>query len=307
MKIAAFDDWRIGIIEDSFIVDITDLVPNWEPEWPFAWMLKFIEHFDAIRPKISDLLPRAVRRPLAAVRLRPPVSSPSKIIAAPVNYRLHQHEMGGADGVYRNAPIKTIEHYGLFLKPSSSIVGCGEAITLPFAGRRTDHEAEVGVIIGKTVKNLVESEADQAIFGITGLLDLSVRGQEDRPFRKGFDGFCPIGPALLTRDDIADLDNIGFRLRVNGTTRQQGNTRDMIYSIRRLVSLASYQTTLYPGDIIASGTPEGVGEVKAGDRLELEVDGVGTLVTLVHDTYADPPPNMGKWFDQFLISRGAPA
>ncbi|NMP24132.1 fumarylacetoacetate hydrolase family protein [Sulfobacillus harzensis] len=307
MKIAAFDNWRVGVVKGSVILDITDLVPGWEPEWPFSWMLKFIERFDAIRPQIAQHLERAPRRSLSDVRLRPPIPAPSKIIAAPVNYRLHQHEMGGAKGVYQDANIKTIEHYGIFLKPPSAIVGTGETITLPFAGRRTDHEAEVGVIIGKTVKNVVESEADQAIFGITGLLDLSVRGQEDRPFRKGFDGFCPIGPVVLTRDEIPDLEHIAFHLRVNGITRQQGNTKDMIYSIRRLVSLASYQTTLHPGDIIASGTPEGVGEVKAGDRLELTVDGVGTLVTLVHESYADPPSNMGEWFNKFLISRGAPA
>lgn len=307
MKIATFDNWRVGVLDGELISDITDLISDWEPEWPFSWMLKFIARFDELRPQISAYLDHAPRLSLTAVRLHPPIPAPSKIIAAPVNYRLHQNEMGGAKGVYRDANIKTIEHYGLFLKPSSSIVGHGDTITLPFAGRRTDHEAEVGVIIGKTVRNLAESDADDAIFAITGLLDLSVRGQEDRPFRKGFDGFCPIGPAMVTRDEIEDLENVAFRLRVNGTLRQQGNTKDMIYPIRRLVSLASYQTTLHPGDIIASGTPEGVGEVKVGDTLELDVEGVGTLITLVDKSYAQPPANMGEWFNQFLVSRGSPA
>lgn len=307
MKIALFDDWRVGVVEENRIADVTGMISGWTPAWPFAWMLQFIDQFDQERPRLEQFLTRARRLSLNAVKLKAPVPMPSKVIAAPVNYVLHQQEMGGGKGVYANANIKTIEHYGLFLKPSSSVVGPEAAITLPFSGRRTDHEAEVGVIIGKTVKNIVESEADRAIFGITGLLDLSVRGQEDRPFRKGFDGFCPIGPWMVTHDEIPHFEDIDFELRVNGVVRQIGNTRNMIYSIRRLVSLASYQTTLYPGDIIATGTPEGVGEVKPGDRLHLTVNGVGTLAVAVADAYAGPPPRMGEWFDKFQVARGSPA
>lgn len=304
MKVALFDEWRVGIVDDRGIVDITDLIPGWEPVWPFSWMLHFIQSFPQRRGEWAAALAERPAIPLENVRLRPPVPVPSKIVAAPVNYLLHQQEMGGAQGVYAGSTIKTIEDYGLFLKPPSSIAGPDDEITLPFAGRRTDHEAEVGIIIGRTVRNVTEAEADEAIFGFTGLLDLSVRGQEDRPYRKGFDGFCPIGPWIVTRDEIPDMNRIGFRLWVNGQLRQQGNTQNMIYSMRRLVALASYQTTLYPGDIIASGTPEGVGEVKPGDALQLEVDGIGVLKVAVAPRPAEPPRTMGDWFDKFLQARG---
>lgn len=306
MKIALFNDWRVGVVDGANVFDITPLVAGWCPEWPFSWMLTFINDYPDGRDAILRYLPQAERRPLSDVRLRPPVPSPSKIIAAPVNYRQHQQEMGGAGGVYAGAVIKTVAHYGLFLKPASAIAGHGDRITLPFSGRRTDHEAEIGVVIGKTVRNVVESEAEEAIFGITGLLDLSVRGQEDRPFRKGFDGFCPIGPWILTREEISNWENIAFELRVNGLVRQAGNTRDMIFNIRRLVALASYQTTLRPGDIIASGTPQGVGEIRPGDHLEMQVAGLGTLTLDVAESYAEPPSSMGEWFEPFRVARGVP-
>lgn len=306
MKLALFDNWKVGCVEDQTIVDITSSVPGWTDSWPYAWLLPLIAMAHQNPELVLSAKARSPRRALSEVRLRAPVPLPGKVIAAPVNYKLHQSEMGGKSGVYAGATIKTIEDYGLFLKPSSSVVGTGENITLPFKGRRTDHEAEIGVVIGKKSRNLVEADAEDAIVGFTALLDLSVRGGEDRPFRKGFDGFCPIGPWLVTKDEIADMDAITFRLDVNGERRQTGNTRDMIFSIRRLVSLASYQTTLYPGDIIASGTPQGVGEVRPGDRLRLEVDEIGVLEIGVNDEYAEPPPQMGEWFDQFLVSRGAP-
>lgn len=306
MKLAVFDEWRVGLVAQDGLVDITDRVSGWEPVWPYAWMLRLIGEFDSRRLEWANLLGSRTRIPLAKVRLRPPVPMPSKIIAAPVNYVLHQKEMGGAGGVYAGAQIKTIEDYGLFLKPSSSIAGPGDTITLPFSGRRTDHEAEVGIVIGKTVRNVTEAQALEVIFGLTGLMDLSVRGQEDRPYRKGFDGFCPIGPWIVTRDEMPDLDQIAFRLWVNGELRQEGHTADMIYSMCRLVSLASYQTTLYPGDIIASGTPAGVGEVRPGDRLHLAVQGIGELSVAVAPEPATPPADMGSWFEKFLVARGVP-
>lgn len=306
MKIALFDDWKVGVVEGDHIIDISQQVPGWSPSWPYAWLLPWIAAVHDDPAPVQAALAACPRVALGAVRLQAPIPMPSKIIAAPVNYQLHQSEMGGKAGVYQGAVIKTIEDYGLFLKPSSSIAGPHAVITLPFAGRRTDYEAEIGVVIGRTVKNVVESEAGDAVFGFTGLLDLSVRGGEDRPFRKGFDGFCPIGPYVVTHDEVADMEDIGFHLDVNGERRQIGNSRDMIYSIRRLVSLASYQTTLYPGDIIATGTPQGVGEVRPGDRLRLEVDHVGVLEIGVNDHYAEPPQGMGEWFDRFRVSRGAP-
>jgi 2-keto-4-pentenoate hydratase/2-oxohepta-3-ene-1,7-dioic acid hydratase in catechol pathway len=303
MKLVVFDDWRVGLLDGEALVDITDDVPNWAPKWPYAWMLPFIASFSERRVQWEHALKTGTRRLLEDVKLKAPIPMPSKIIAAPVNYLLHQQEMGGARGVYAGTQIKTIEDYGLFLKPSSSIAGPDDVITLPFAERRTDHEAEIGIVIGRQARNITEDEADQVIFGFTGLLDLSVRGPEDRPYRKGFDGFCPIGPWIVTQDEIPDMDAMTFRLWVNDALRQQGCTKDMIYSMRRLVALASYQTTLFPGDIIASGTPQGVGEVRAGDALHLQVDGIGDLTVRVSKDTAKSPASMGEWFEKFTVSR----
>lgn len=306
MKIALFDDWRVGIVMDDTIADVTSQVPAWDPKWPYNWMLSLIEDFVNIRPRLESAASAAPKLALSNVKLRPPVPVPTKIVAAPVNYALHQQEMGGEGGVYAGAQIKTIEDYGLFLKPSSAIVGHEDTITLPFVKRRTDHEAEIGIVIGKKAFNVTEDDADSVIFGVTGLLDLSVRGQEDRPFRKGFDGFCPIGPWIVTLDELPSLDTMTFRLWVNDDLRQNGNTQNMIYSMRRLVALASYQCTLFPGDIIASGTPAGVGEVRPGDTLHLQVDGVGDLIIHVSRQFANPAVGMGPWFDKFQVARGAP-
>ncbi|NMP24127.1 fumarylacetoacetate hydrolase family protein [Sulfobacillus harzensis] len=305
MKLALFDNWRVGVVDDDRVFDVTESVPGWKPAWPYAWMLSLIEDIHNRPDRWVAIGQRSPSHPLQEVRLRAPVPMPSKIVAAPVNYRRHQQEMGGKTGVYQGANIKTIQDYGLFIKPSSSIIGPGEAVTLPFSGRRTDHEAEIGVVIGKTVKNVSEEAADDAIFGLTCLLDLTVRGGEDRPFRKGFDGFTPIGPWIATSDTIPDLDDVHFRFTVNGDVRQESSTAHMIYSIRRLVALASYQTTLYPGDIIASGTPEGVGEIRPGDHLQLDVEHVGQLNISVASEWGHAD-YMGPWFNPFLSSRAIP-
>jgi 2-keto-4-pentenoate hydratase/2-oxohepta-3-ene-1,7-dioic acid hydratase in catechol pathway len=306
MKLALFDDWKVGVIQGETVFDVTEHVPGWSSAWPYAWHLPFLAMVHRDPAPMRDYMRRAPRIPLSQVRLRPPIPAPTKIIAAPVNYQLHQQEMGGSGGVYGGAHIKTIVDYGLFLKAPSSIVGPQDTITLPFSGRRTDHEAEIGLVIGQQARNVMENQADTVILGFVALLDLSVRGGEDRPFRKSFDGFCPIGPWVVTKEEVADMEQMTFRLRVNGQLRQSGNTRDMIYSMRRLVALASFQTTLYPGDIIASGTPSGAGEVRPGDRLQMVADDVGTLEVMVSDQYAVPSLDLGEWFRPFLISRGAP-
>jgi 2-keto-4-pentenoate hydratase/2-oxohepta-3-ene-1,7-dioic acid hydratase in catechol pathway len=173
----------------------------------------------------------------------------------------------------------TARSLGFFLKAPSSIIGPGDTILLPYRDRRFDHELELAFIIGRTAKNVKAEQAMDYIFGYTGLIDVTLRPdehhQEERCLRKSFDTFTPIGPWIVTKEEIPDPNNLDMELRVNGEIRQKANTRDLICNVSELVEIYSRVMTLEPGDIVATGTPEGVGPLKKGDVVELEIQGVG--------------------------------
>lgn len=277
MRLYVFDDHRLGVqVGADGIVDITSLVS--EEVSPHDRMTALISNWDNLEGAVG----RAAGEPhidylLSRVTVRAPQPRPSTIVAAPVNYKRHQAEMGGASGVYAGADIKTIETYVGFVKASSSIVGPDAAIELPHPDRRVDHEAEVGVVIGRRTSRVARAEALDYVFGYVPLLDITIRGEEDRSIRKSYDTFTPIGPAIVTADEIADPAAISFQLSVNGEQRQKSTTANLIYDIPRLVELYSEAMTLNPGDIIATGTPEGVGPLAAGDKVVLSIDGIGEL------------------------------
>lgn len=278
MKIAVFNDYRIGVVDGDTLIDVTAACPHYGKDWPHVFMLSFIAQFSTIRRSIDTMVSRrAVTVPLSQATLHPPVPLPTKILAAPVNYPLHQQEMTVAGAVYEGMTLHTVEQYGVFLKPPSSLVGSGGVIELPLVGRRTDHEAEVGVVIGRQGRNIPRQEALQHVFGYTGVMDITVRGNEDRTYRKGFDTFTPMGPYVVTPDEVGAVDDIAFELRVDGQLRQKASTRELIFDIPRLIELASYQMTLYPGDIISTGTPDGVGPLVPGNTVQLTVQGIGNL------------------------------
>jgi 2-keto-4-pentenoate hydratase/2-oxohepta-3-ene-1,7-dioic acid hydratase in catechol pathway len=197
---------------------------------------------------------------------------PSKVIAAPVNYKLHMQEMGVSD---------PIDQFGVFLKAPSSIIGPGETIRLPYLDRRTDYEAEVGFVVGKTAKDVKAADALPYIFGYTCVMDITVRGKEDRSTRKSFDTFTPVGPVLVTADEIPDPQNIEFKLWLNGALKQHANTSDMFWGMAKLVEYASSVMTLYPGDLVSTGTPQGVGPIKPGDEVTIEVERIGRMSVTV--------------------------
>src|SRR5580658_1871144 len=170
---------------------------------------------------------------------------------------------------------------GMFLKANSALVGPSEGIALRFPDRRSDHEVELVMVIGKTGSDIPQAKALDYVAGYCLGLDMTVRGPQDRSFRKSCDGYAVLGPWMVTADEIANPDDVPLSLTVNGETRQDTNTSYLIYDIRRLIEFASEYYTLYPGDVYYTGTPEGVGPVKPGDRLigrsaavlgELEVD-----------------------------------
>lgn len=276
MHLYNFDDFRLGAGSgNGSVVDVTSVV---EPAVaPMRRMEALIATWATARPSVEQALASQPSIPLSGVTVRAPLPAPGNVIAAPVNYRRHQAEMGGADGVYGGASIQTIETYAGFIKASSSVIGQDEPVRLPFPDRRFDHEGEIGIVIGRRAEGVTKPRALEYVFGFVPLLDITMRGPEDRSFRKSFDTFTPIGPAIVTVDEVADSANIAFELTVNGELRQRGNSRDLIYDLPRLVELYSSVIRLEPGDLIASGTPEGVGEIRPGDAIALTIDGIGRL------------------------------
>jgi 2-keto-4-pentenoate hydratase/2-oxohepta-3-ene-1,7-dioic acid hydratase in catechol pathway len=273
MRLVVFDDSRLGLLRDERVVDVSDLVGAGAAEWPPVFLLRAIAGFDGLRPRLEEAGRSRAGVPLGQVQLRAPVVFPNKVIAAPVNYRAHIEEMRPLI----KGELHAIEKYGVFLKAPSSVVGPGATVELPFPDRRTDHEVELGVVIGRTARDVAAADAMRYVFGYTGVMDITVRGEEDRSTRKSFDTFTPVGPVLVTADEIPDPHGLQLQLWVNGERRQNGNTRDMIWNVPRLIEYASHVMTLYPGDLFSTGTPEGVGPLTPGDEVTLEVERIGRM------------------------------
>jgi 2-keto-4-pentenoate hydratase/2-oxohepta-3-ene-1,7-dioic acid hydratase in catechol pathway len=269
MRLARFDGGRLGVVIGAEIADITALSGSDLQQWPDMNMVRLIRDFDDLRGKIEAALPSLPRIPLAQVRLETPVPWPNKIIAYPVNYHAHGREM---QAQYRAT------NQGFFLKPNSALSGPSDPVVLPnVPGREVHHESELGIIIGKECRGVLRENWKEVVFGYTCLLDMVVRGREERVFRKAYDSFCPVGPWITTPDEISDPAALDMKLWVGDELRQSANTRDLVLDIPGMVATASAVMTLYPGDIIATGTPEGVGPVVDGDRIRIVIDQVGEM------------------------------
>jgi 2-keto-4-pentenoate hydratase/2-oxohepta-3-ene-1,7-dioic acid hydratase in catechol pathway len=219
------------------------------------------------------------------------VASPSKIIAAPANYRAHV-ELDTldpeVDAGFHRASLEGIDRpvdtYGLFLKASSSLVGPSEGITIdwPDPARRCDHEVELALVIGRAARNVRVEDALDYVAGYAIGLDITIRGSEDRSFRKSADSFSVLGPWLVTADELGDPSDIEFWLTVNEEPRQKSTTRAITVGLAELISIASRVYTLHPGDIIMTGTPEGVGRIEGGDIVRAGCEGIGEMELAVH-------------------------
>lgn len=269
MKVARFNNGKIGLLTDAGLVDVSDIAGAGDGAWPDVAPLRFIRDFDSLRPQLEEAVQSRAAIDPESVQLETPVPWPNKVIAYPVNYHAHGKEMGAG---YR------AKNQGFFLKPPSAVSGPADAIELPqVPGREVHHEAELGIIIGKQCRDLAREDWREAVFGYACLLDMVVRGREERVFRKAYDTFCPVGPWIVTADEIEHPDQLSMKLWVNGELRQAANTRDLVLDIPGMVATASAVMTLYPGDIIATGTPEGVGPVVDGDRIRIVIDQVGEM------------------------------
>jgi 2-keto-4-pentenoate hydratase/2-oxohepta-3-ene-1,7-dioic acid hydratase in catechol pathway len=275
MKLASFDGGRIGIVDGTDIVDVTDVVNATPDAWPPVGMLHLIDRFPELREALAGRARSAPRRPLADVRLETPIAWPNKVIAFPANYHAHVEEMKTGTGLI--SPFKA-DGQGFFLKANSSLSGPDDPIVLPdIPGRQIHHECELAVIIGKGGRQISRERALEHVFGYACLIDVVVRGKEERVMRKSYDTFCPVGPWLVTADEVPDHEAIDLRLSVNGALRQHASTRDLIVDIPEMIRMASAVMTLYPGDIIASGTPAGVGPIVHGDKVVIEIARVGSM------------------------------
>ena len=278
MRICRFNANRLGIIQGDQVFDVTGaLAVLPASNYPLPRHDLMVAHLAQVRARIETILPSAVPIPLQRVNLLSPVANPGKIIGAPVNYRKHLEEARADSGIHHNSQVLEIQKIGLFLKATSSLVGAGEGIVIRHPQRRNDHEAELVVVIGKTGANIDRKDAWQHIAGYSSGLDMTTRGPEERSLRKSVDSFSVLGPCLVTADEMQDPSSLDFSLTVNNEPRQKANTRDLIIGIAELVEFASSFYTLYPGDLIYTGTPEGVGPVRPGDRITTEFQGIGRM------------------------------
>lgn len=275
MKLASFGGGRIGVVVDDRLVDATAASSVPADFWPPVGMVKLIADFDRARPQLEALSRSGAGTPLASVKLECPILWPNKVIAFPANYHAHVEEMKTGTGLISKFKA---DGQGFFLKSNSSLSGPRDPIVLPnIQGRQIHHECELAVIIGKGGRMISRAKAMDHIFGYSCLLDIVVRGQEERVMRKSYDTFCPLGPYIVTRDEVPRYDEIDLLLEVNGEVRQKANTKDLIVDIPDMVRMASSVMMLYPGDIIASGTPAGVGPLKGGDKVKIVISHVGSM------------------------------
>lgn len=288
MRLCRFDDDRLGLVEGDSVRDVTqalDALPR--HGYPLPRFDPLIANLPEVCRRVDALAAGAPRRPLAGVKLLSPVANPGKLLAAPVNYKKHLEEARGDPAIHHQKQVDEIQKMGLFLKATSALVGPGEGVALRHLDRRNDHEVELAAIIGKPGRNIPRARAYDHIAAYCIGLDMTVRGPEERSLRKSVDSFAVLGPWLVTADSIGNPAELELKLSVNGELRQHANTRDLILTIPDLIEFSSAFYTLHPGDVLFTGTPEGVGPVKPGDRLLAEIQDVGRMEVAVR---AAPAP-----------------
>jgi len=278
MRLCRYDDDRIGLIREDQLFDSTAALAQLPSlNWPVPLGDHLIANLDAMRPALEAAADESAPVSIDSVALKSPVANPGKIIGAPVNYHKHHEEAVADSEINLGREIKTIDTYGLFMKANSSLVGPSEGVALHFTDRRNDHEVELAMVIGKGGADISRAEAMDHVAAYAIGLDMTVRGTEDRSLRKGVDTYSVLGPWLVTADKIANPDALDLEILVNKELRQKSNTANLIFDCAKLIEYASAFMTLYPGDIIMTGTPEGVGPVVPGDTMQARIEGIGSM------------------------------
>ena len=276
MRLAFIDDFQLSVVRGDRVVDVSSALPDDAPADPQTLMRSVIENWDTYAAVISRAADAGAGVPLASVRFRAPLPAPRNIDCMAVNYL--------EDGTLAEPPPINAFH-----KSASSVIGDDDTMRLPDVPATIfEGEAELAVIIGKRATNVAASEAMAYVFGYTNLIDGSARGlppaQNSFFQMKSRDTFCPIGPYIVTADEVADPQNLAVRLWNNGELMQDFNTDDMAHPIARCIEFLSSIHTLEPGDIVATGTNHrGLNPFMDGDRVELEVEGLGRLRIAISD------------------------
>jgi 2-keto-4-pentenoate hydratase/2-oxohepta-3-ene-1,7-dioic acid hydratase in catechol pathway len=284
MKLCRFNENRLGLVDGAQVRDVTEALEVLPAaRYPFPSHDVFIERLDDVVARVTALAAAAPVHPLESLTLLSPVANPGKIVAAPVNYEKHLAEVKGDASLHQNTPghTLTIQKAGVFLKATSSLVGPGEGVMLRTPDRRTDHEVELAFVIGRTASRVSRADALRHVAGYAIGLDISIRGTEDRSFRKSADSYSVLGPWLVTADEIPDPGQLDLEISVNGERRQQSNTRQMTLGVAELIEMASSLYTLHPGDIVFTGTPEGVSPIEPGDVIVATIQRIGAMTVHV--------------------------
>lgn len=277
MKLCMFDNDRLGLVEGDAITDVTAALaclPTKRYPLPAADLL--IEHLDEVRTAI-DSVKGPMSRPMSGCNLLSPVANPGKLVAAPVNYQAHLDEAIEDTETFSRAHVRKIQETGLFLKASSSMIGAGQSIEIRHPDRRTDHEIELAVIIGRRCRDVTREDALSVVAGYTIGLDITIRGPEERSLRKSLDTYSVLGPWFVTADEFGDPADRELLLTIDGEVRQRANTNDLIMDVPALIEFASSYYTLHPGDVLFTGTPEGVGPINPGETIEASISGIGSM------------------------------
>jgi 2-keto-4-pentenoate hydratase/2-oxohepta-3-ene-1,7-dioic acid hydratase in catechol pathway len=278
MKICRYDDNRIGLVQDDGIHDVTSVLSELGTfSYPLPKYDPFIAKLPSLREKMLEASKRSRAVPVDKVRLLAPVANPGKIIAAPVNYTKHLEEALKDKGIHHGNLINEIHKAGMFLKAASAVVGPGEGVKLIHTDRRNDHEVELAIVIGKAAKNVNAADALSYVAGFCIGLDMTIRGPEERSFRKSPDSYCVLWSWLVTTDELGNPGQLQLSISVNGEPRQDANTNDLILDVGALIAWGSSFYTLHPGDVILTGTPQGVGPVKSGDTMLAKIERIGSM------------------------------
>ncbi|MCA1246144.1 fumarylacetoacetate hydrolase family protein [Massilia sp. MS-15] len=278
MKICWYNQQQLGAVIDGRVFDVSaalEALPA--ARYPAAPGDLLVAHLDGVRAAIAALLPDAASIPVEEARFLSPVANPGKIIGVPVNYADHVAEANADQATFTDRYKGAVREQGLFLKAASALVGPSEGVALRFPQRLSHHEMELGVVIGKTVANVSVDDALSCVAGYAIALDMTVRGPEDRSLRKSVDSYAVLGPWMVTADEAGDAEQLDIELQVNGVLRQKANTAEMLIGLAEQIAWASSYYTLYPGDIIMSGTCAGVGQVLPGDVMDCAIDGIGAM------------------------------
>jgi 2-keto-4-pentenoate hydratase/2-oxohepta-3-ene-1,7-dioic acid hydratase in catechol pathway len=278
MKICRFDDNQLCVIQGNNVLNVSQaLVVLPSLNWPYPHGDQLIANLDSVISVIKDIRDTAPSKPISEVKLLSPVANPMNIVGAPINYQKHIDEANTDDGIVSGRPITNIWDWGMFLKSNSSLVGAGEGVALRFVDNRNDHEVELAAIIGKEGTNISAENALDHVAGYAIGLDMTTRGKELQSFRKSSDTYSVLGPWMVTKDEIENPNELDLTISVNGKECQSSNTNQLVYNVQKCIEYTTTRYTLYPGDIIMTGTPDGVGPVEPGDTMIAEIEKIGRM------------------------------